>query len=172
MELTNSSTFVTRVLMISREDGKVSFGYSTLRGKRASMEDFLQAKVTRRLQCQSGSFSCFCGTRTQTCAYVHTGFNFQNLWLQFSQHPTNGSTVGFFGVFDGEQSSHSCDSACHVLQQCALVALSPLICIIAVLTGSAAAQDTAAPAQRHTCRRTCGRRCRATTSLTRTSSRL
>jgi protein phosphatase 1L len=47
----------------TREDGRVSFGYSTLRGKRASMEDFLQAK--------------------------------------FSQHPTNGSTVGFFGVFDG-----------------------------------------------------------------------
>lgn len=28
-----------------RQDGKVSFGYSTLRGKRANMEDFLQAKV-------------------------------------------------------------------------------------------------------------------------------
>mmetsp|Transcript_561 Transcript_561/g.1674 ORF Transcript_561/g.1674 Transcript_561/m.1674 type:complete len:329 (+) Transcript_561:344-1330(+) len=47
----------------TRDDGKVSFGYSTLRGKRASMEDFLQAK--------------------------------------FSKHPTNGTTVGFFGVFDG-----------------------------------------------------------------------
>jgi protein phosphatase 1L len=51
----------------TREDGKVSFGYSSLRGKRASMEDFLQAK--------------------------------------FSQHPTNGSTVGFFGVFDGHGGS-------------------------------------------------------------------
>lgn len=46
-----------------RQDGKVSYGYSTLRGKRANMEDFLQAR--------------------------------------FSQHPTDGSTVGFFGVFDG-----------------------------------------------------------------------
>jgi hypothetical protein len=32
-----------------REDGRVSFGYSTLRGKRASMEDFLQAKVVSLL---------------------------------------------------------------------------------------------------------------------------
>lgn len=46
-----------------RDDGKVSFGYSTLRGKRANMEDFLQAK--------------------------------------FATHPTTGSTIGFFGVFDG-----------------------------------------------------------------------
>ncbi len=33
------------ILQCCREDGKVSFGYSSLRGKRASMEDFLQAKV-------------------------------------------------------------------------------------------------------------------------------
>lgn len=44
------SAFTTpgRCLMLPdlcREDGRVSFGYSTLRGKRASMEDFLQAKV-------------------------------------------------------------------------------------------------------------------------------
>ena len=89
---------------LCREDGRVSFGYSTLRGKRASMEDFLQAKV----DCASLRI-CLC-----PWCLAFGGHELSEAWcmtsgddscVQFSQHPTNGSTVGFFGVFDGERSA-------------------------------------------------------------------
>lgn len=57
MQLQTTMHFAAHGLLLSpdvnhngcREDGKVSFGYSTLRGKRANMEDFLQAKVIIRI---------------------------------------------------------------------------------------------------------------------------
>lgn len=54
-----------------RHDGKVSYGYSLMRGKRASMEDYFHA--------------------------------------QFKKLPSNGLTVGCFGVFDGHGGPNAAD---------------------------------------------------------------
>lgn len=61
-----------------RQDGKVSFGYSTLRGKRANMEDFLQAKFSRHPTTDAtvGFFGVFDGHGGPgAAAYVQ-----ENLW--------------------------------------------------------------------------------------------
>jgi hypothetical protein len=42
--------------------------------------------------------------------------------VQFSQHPTNGSTVGFFGVFDGENLQHTALHRAEMPALCSLFA--------------------------------------------------
>lgn len=75
----------------TRPDGKVSFGYSTLRGKRASMEDFLQAKFSRHPNNDSivGFFGVFDGHGGPgAAAYVQ-----ENLWKTLSANNNFDSDI-------------------------------------------------------------------------------
>ena len=99
--------------------------------------------------------------------------------VQFSQHPTNGSTVGFFGVFDGKErlrpyNTLPCITANALFHCCATDALASLDMLSSsthLHSTMSAVQAMAGRALRHMCRRTCGRHCRATTSSMQTSSR-
>jgi Protein phosphatase 2C len=98
--------------------------------------------------------------------------------VQFSQHPTNGSTVGFFGVFDGAKLQHTALHRAAMPALCSLVVSPGEIASLELLSDGShlnstvpAVQAMAGRALRHMCRRTCGKRCRATTNLMQTSSR-
>lgn len=83
---------------LCRPDGKVSYGYSLMRGKRSNMEDFHHAQV--RVCCATALLLLLFGVSHCTKAHWLSDVS---ACLQFRTEPVSGESVGLFGVFDGER---------------------------------------------------------------------
>ena len=75
----------------TREDGRVSFGFSLMRGKRPNMEDFHHAEVICRDEPHRIHASWMYGM----------GLTITVFGTQFKRELKSGETIGLFGVFDG-----------------------------------------------------------------------